>query len=84
MTLPPDSLRRLRNKAVRELIRALERDRFIYRRSRGSGRVYRHADGRRVIVHYHSPGDTLPLGTLRSIVSATRWNEEDLRTLGLI
>lgn len=74
----------LRNVPVRKLIRALERDGFVYRRAKGSQRVYRHPDGRRTVIHYHHGGDTLPVGTLKQIIDATRWTEEDLRRLGLI
>ena len=84
MTLPADLIQRLRNASVGELVRALERDGFTYRRTRGSGRLYRHPDGRRAVIHYHSSGDTLPLGTLRSVLRGTRWNEEDVRRLVLI
>ena len=84
MSRPQDLARRLRNVAARELIGALERDGFTYRRTRGSSRVYRHIDGRRTIVHYHRPNDTLPLGTLRSILSGAQWTESDLERLGLI
>lgn len=74
----------LRNLPVRRLVRALERDGFVYRRRKGSQRVYRHADGRRVAVHYHKGSDTLPLGTLRQILDATRWTEAELHRLGLL
>ena len=84
MTLPAHLLQRLRNTSVGVLVRALERDGFVYRRSRESGRVYRHANGRRTVVHYHSRGETPPLGTLRSILVGTRWGEDDLRRLGLL
>ena len=84
MTLPVSLLQRLRNTPVRELVRALERDGFTYRRTRGSGRVYRHDDGRRTVVHYHSASDTLPLGTLRSVLAGAAWSEEDLLRLGLL
>ena len=57
-------LQQLRNTSVRELIQALERDGFTFRRTRGAGRVYRHPDGRRAVIHYHHARDTLPLGTL--------------------
>ena len=77
-------LQRLRNTPVRELIAALERDGFVYRRAKGSGRVYRHPDGRRAIVHYHHGGDTLPVGTLRNVLAAVRWTETDLERLGLL
>ena len=54
----------LRNVPVRKLIRARECDGFVYRRAKGSQRVYRHPDGRRVVIHHHHGGDTLPIGTL--------------------
>ena len=82
--IPPHLLQPLRNTPVRELIRALEGDGFTYRRRRGSGRVYRHPDGRRAVIHYHHAGDTLPIGTLRSVLAGTRWTEDDLQRLGLI
>ncbi len=50
----------LKNISVRELIRALKQDGFSYTRRKGSQRVYRQPDGRRVIVHYHHAKDTLP------------------------
>ncbi|MGH7815289.1 MAG: type II toxin-antitoxin system HicA family toxin [Candidatus Binataceae bacterium] len=65
-------------------MRALERDGFEWRRSRGSQRVYRHSDGRRVVIHYHHGGDTLPIGTLQQIVMATNWTGEDFERLGLL
>ena len=77
-------IEQLRNVAVRKLVRALESDGFVYRRLKGSQRVYRHPDGRRVVIHYHHGGDTLPVGTLRQILAVTNWNEEALRRLGLI
>ena len=84
MSSPQELARRLRNTPVRELVRALERDGFSYRRTRGSSRVYRHDDGRRTVVHYHRSNDTLPLDTLRSVLTGTRWAESDLERLGLI
>lgn len=77
-------IERLRDVPVRKLIRAVERDGFVYRRLRGSQRVYRHPDGRRVVLHFHHGGDTLPIGTLRQVLGATRWTDEDCRRLGLI
>ncbi len=74
----------LKNTPVRELIRALERDGFKYKRRKGSQRVYRHPDGRRVVIHYHHAKDTLPPGTLKGLLHGTRWDEDDLRRLGLV
>ena len=84
MSRPQDLARRLRNVTARELVSALERDGFTYRRTRGASRVYRHSDGRRTVVHYHRANDTIPLNTLRSILSGTQWTEDDLDRLGLI
>jgi predicted RNA binding protein YcfA (HicA-like mRNA interferase family) len=74
----------LKNTPVKELIRALERDGFQYTRRKGSQRVYRHPDGRRVVIHYHHAKDTLPPGTLKSFLDGTQWDEEDLRRLALL
>jgi len=74
----------LKNTPVRDLVRALEQDGFEYRRRKGSQRVYRHADGRRVVLHYHHAKDTLPSGTLKSFLDGTRWTQEDLERLRLL
>lgn len=74
----------LRHITARKLIRALERDGFVHTRSRGSHHVYRHNDGRRVIVAYHRLGDTFAPGTLNTILKGTRWDDKDLQRLGLI
>ena len=85
MTSPGNIIRLLRNVPVRDLIAALERDGFRLRRNTRTGaRVYSHPDGRVAIVHYHRGSDTLPRGTLGDLVSGTRWNEEDLRRLGIL
>lgn len=75
----------LRNAPVRQLIAALKRDGFVLRRTtRTGGRIYSHADGRLTVIHYHRSNDTLPRGTLRSFLAATRWTDEDLKRLGLL
>ena len=75
---------RLRNISTGKIARALERDGFTYTRKKGSERVYRHSDGRRVVIHYHRGSDTFRRKTLRSIIEASGWNEADLRRLKLI
>ena len=82
--IPPSLIERLRNLPVRKIIRALERDGFAYQRKKGAGRLYRHPDGRRTVIHYHHGSDTLPIVTLRSVLEATRWTEEDLKRLTLL
>ncbi len=68
---------------TRQFIRALHDDGFVLRRTRGSHRIYRHADGRRVVVAYHRLSETFPLGTLKAMIAAAGWTDADLRRLGL-
>lgn len=74
----------LRNISVRRIVRALEGDGFQFTERQGSQRVYRHSDGRRVVIHYHRPNLTLPPYVIRNLLGGTRWIEEDLRRLKLI
>ncbi len=77
--------RALRSLTAREIISALIRDGFSLHAQRGSHQRYRHSDGRRVTVSFHRPGETFPLGTLRSMLKKqARWREEDLRRLDLL
>ena len=57
---------------VREIVSALIRDRFSLHNQRGSHQRYRYANGRRVTVTYHRPGDTFPMGTLCSMIRYRR------------
>jgi predicted RNA binding protein YcfA (HicA-like mRNA interferase family) len=79
---PPLAL--LRNVSVRRVVRALEHEGFQFTERQGSQRVYRHADGRRIIIHYHRPNDTLTPYVIRHLLVGTRWTEADLRRLELI
>jgi predicted RNA binding protein YcfA (HicA-like mRNA interferase family) len=73
-----------RGLSARRFIRALEADGFALQRVSGSHRIYRHADGRRVVVAYHALNDTFPIGTLRAMIADADWRDEDLLRLGLI
>ena len=68
---------------AKQLIQALHRDGFELRRTSGSHRIYRHPDGRRLVVAYHSLSGTFPIGTLKSMVKDTGWSQTDLKRLGL-
>jgi len=70
--------------SARRLVRALEADGFVLQRVRGSHRIYRRADGHRVVVAFHSWSDTFPLGTLRGMLADAGWQDEDLQRLGLV
>lgn len=79
---PPISL--LRNVSLRRIIRALERDGFAFTERQGSQRIYRHADSRRVVIHYHRANLPLPPYVIRNLLIGTRWTEDDLRRLRLM
>jgi predicted RNA binding protein YcfA (HicA-like mRNA interferase family) len=73
-----------RGTTARQLIRALHADGFRLTRTRGSHRIYRHNDGRRLVVAYHALSETFPIGTLKAMVRDTAWTDEDLRRLSLL
>ena len=73
----------LRGISAKQLIKALHEDGFVLGRIRGSHHVYRHPDGRRVVVAYHGLNDTFPIGTLRGMIDDVGWTGEDLKRLGL-
>jgi len=73
-----------RGLSARQFVRALEADGFILQRVRGSHRIYKHADGHRVVVAYHALGDSFPIGTLRAMIADAGWQDEDLKRLGLM
>ncbi len=74
----------LRGITVGRLIAALERDGFLFERSRGSHLRYRHADGRQITVAFHHSGATFKPWMLHSIIRETRWTDADFTRLGLI
>lgn len=79
MTVP-----QLRAVSARVFVRALERDGFFVSRVNGSHHVFRHRDGRRVVVPYHALGDTFRPGTLLSMVRGLGWTTADLIRLELL
>jgi predicted RNA binding protein YcfA (HicA-like mRNA interferase family) len=81
----PIDYTKLRGLIVRELVAALKRDGFVLRRSKAVTRLFRHPDGRRVIIHEHRPGQTLKIGTLKEIIeNEASWDEGDLKRLKLL
>ena len=77
---------KLRGVTARAMIRALRRDGFELDRQKGSHQQYRHPeDGRRVTVSVHGAGDTFKVKTLKAMIELqARWDEEDLKRLGLL
>lgn len=76
---------KLRSLTARELVTALKRDGFQEWRRKSATRFFAHPDGRTLTIHFHSPGQTFPIGTLKSIIEKqARWTEEDLKRLKLL
>jgi predicted RNA binding protein YcfA (HicA-like mRNA interferase family) len=74
----------LKNATPREWVRALEREGFTTRKTKGSHHVYQHLDGRRVLVVYHNLGETFGPKTIRQLLDGTHWSEGDLHRLKLL
>jgi len=75
----------LKSLSARQLISALFRDGFRLVHQQGSHQQYGNADGRRVTVTFHSPSQTFPLKTLKSMLEKqAHWNLEDLKRLDII
>ena len=73
-----------RGLTARRLIQALHADGFRLVRTRGSHHIYRHPDGRMVVVAYHRMSEGFPLGTLKAMLADIGWTDEDLMRLGLL
>lgn len=81
----PIEYHRLRSITAREIIAALIRDGFYLRGQQGSHQRYYHMDGRRITVSFHTPSDTFPPKTLKTILEEqARWDKNDLRRLHLL
>jgi predicted RNA binding protein YcfA (HicA-like mRNA interferase family) len=72
----------LKSITATELLRALERDGWQLRKSKGSCRVYRKGK-RMVAIHYH-PDKTFGPKMLKSLLQDIGWEDSDLRRLKLI
>ena len=77
-------IEQLKNVKAREWLSALEHEGFYLRKGRGSHHIYQRPDGRRVLIVYHSLGDTFGPKTIKAILQDTHWTEEDLKRLKLI
>jgi predicted RNA binding protein YcfA (HicA-like mRNA interferase family) len=56
----------------------------LKRAPRSGGHIYYHSGKKKIVViHYHHKSDTLPRKTLKSVLEATQWTQEDLKRLGL-
>jgi predicted RNA binding protein YcfA (HicA-like mRNA interferase family) len=73
----------LKNISIDDFISALKKDGAILDASKGSARVYRFTDSRRVAIHYH-PHKTYGPKLLKQLIDDIGWTENDLRRLKLV
>lgn len=64
----------------KDLVKIIEKLGFIFRRQKGSHRVFKHSDGRRVIVPMHN-GHEIPTGTLLAILKDAKLSKTDVAEL---
>ncbi len=67
-----------------ELIKALLKDGFVLDEEVKTERIYRHPDGRKVSIHYHSNNKTYGPGLIRALIEDAGWTVKDLRRLKLV
>jgi len=83
VTYPPHIWNQLKNKSFHSLVSALRKDGWIPDETKGAEQVYRHPDGRRVVLHYH-PSKTYGPNLLKALLKDIGWTEDDMRCLKLI
>ncbi|MGQ9477558.1 MAG: type II toxin-antitoxin system HicA family toxin [Candidatus Bipolaricaulia bacterium] len=66
------------------MVRALEQEGFLLDRRRGSHRIFRHPDGRRVEVVFHKESDPFPPKARKAMIEAARWSLSELKCLKLL
>ena len=81
--LAPNVWGQLKNLTADTLCAALEKDGWTVDMAHGAARVYRHYNGRRVAIHYHS-GKTFGPKLLRALIGDIGWSVEDMRRLKLV
>ena len=74
----------LKNKTADDLISALLKDGFKLDVNVRTERVYRHSDGRRVNIHYHTRTTTYRPSLLKALLKDIGWSEKDMRRIKLI
>lgn len=74
----------LKNITAGELISALAKDGFVLDTKVRAERVYRHPDGRKVSIHYHTGNRSYGSGLLKALLEDIGWTEADMRRLKLV
>jgi len=76
---------KLRNITAIDFIRALKKDSFVFKRQKGSHRIYvKPETGRQVVIAYHHTSEIIRIGTLSNLINDAGWTEDDLVRLKLM
>ena len=70
--------------AAKQLIKALKKDGFTQDTELRTERIYRHPDGRKVSIHYHTGSETYGASLLQSLFEDIEWTENKMIELKLI
>ena len=84
MKLPKNVWEQLKAKTADEFISALEKDGFKPDTKIRAERIYRHPDGRRISIHYHTGSRCYGRNLLKALLEDAGWSEDDMRRLKLI
>lgn len=84
MKYPKNIWEQLKNKTANDLISALLKDGFVLDKKVRTERIYRHPDGRRISIHYHTGNKCYGRGLLNSLLEDVGWSESDMHRLKLI
>jgi len=74
----------LKGKTADELISALLKDGFVLDAKVKTERIYRHLDGTRVSIHYHTGNKCYGARLLKTLLEDIGWSEDDMRQLKLV
>ncbi len=84
MGFPKNVWQQLKGLSADELISALLKDGFCYDRCLKTERMYRHPDGRKACIHYHTGNTCYGQKLLTGLLDDIGWTEKDMRRLKLI
>jgi len=84
MSFSKNAWAQLKGKPADQLISALLKDGFVLDGIVRTERVYRHSDGRKVTIHYHTGNTDYGPSLLKALLEDTGWSENDMHRLKLI
>ena len=84
MSFSKNAWAQLKNKTADDLISALLKDGFAPDDNVRTERIYRHPDGRKVSIHYHSGKQTYGSSLLKDLLEDIGWSEAEMKKLKLI